>query len=279
LQNALRADSATEGHALEVAILTQIQAIAAGARRDIARRFARLFAQDCVLCGTASDDAIVCAACAADLLRLPAEVCPRCAQPTPRGETCGRCLAHPPAFDAAHAVYRYAFPLDRLIQSFKYGHRLALAPYFGSQLAALAASLATSPGISLTAERPVELIVPLPLHGDRLRQRGFNQALELARPVARALRVPIDATSCRRTRDTAAQADLAWRERIANVRNAFSCSADYSGRHVVLIDDVMTTGASLDECARTLKLHGAARVSALVLARALPKSTENPSAP
>ncbi len=260
---------------MEVAILTQIQAAAAGARRGIARRVARLFAQDCVLCGATSDEAIVCAACAADLLRLPAEVCPRCAQPTPRGETCGRCLAHPPAFDAAHAVYRYAFPLDRLIQSFKYGHRLALAPYFGSQLAALAAS----PGALLNSEAPADVIVPLPLHGERLRQRGLNPALELARPVARALRVPIDATSCRRTRDTAAQADLAWRERIANVRNAFSCSADYSGRHIVLVDDVMTTGASLDECARTLKLHGAARVSALVLARALPKSTEHPSAP
>ena len=227
-----------------------------------------------MLCAAASDDTIVCPACTADLPRLPADVCPRCAQPTPHGEICGRCLAHPPAFDAAYAVYRYDFPLDRLIQSFKYAHRLALAPYFGSQLAAHAAS----PDVSLDATHPADVIVPLPLHIDRLRQRGFNQALELARPVGRALHLPIDATSCRRTRDTAAQADLAWRERIANVRNAFSCGADFSGRHVVLVDDVMTTGASLDECARTLKLHGASYVSVLVLARALPKSTESPTA-
>ena len=260
---------------MEGAILTQIQVLAAGARRHLARGMARLFAQDCILCGASSDDTIVCQGCAADLPRLPAEVCPRCAQPTPHGEICGHCLAHPPAFDAAHAVYRYDFPLDKLIQSFKYAHRLALAPYFGSQLAALAASLDVSPG----AERPVDVIVPLPLHAERLRQRGFNQALEVARPVGRALRRPIDTTTCRRTRDTAAQAELAWRERIANVRNAFSCSADYGGRHVMLIDDVMTTGASLDECARTLKLHGASRVSVLVLARALPRSATDPGTP
>ena len=259
---------------MEVAILTQIRALASGARQRVARHVARLLAQDCVLCAAASNDAIVCRACAADLPRLATAACPRCAQPTPHGEACGRCLAHPPAFDAAHAVYRYDFPVDKLIQSFKYGHRLALAPYFGERLAALAVSL----NVSLNVEFPVDVIVPLPLHGERLRQRGFNQALELARPVARALRRPIDATSCRRTRNTAAQADLAWRERIANVRNAFSCSTDFSARHVLLIDDVMTTGASLDECARTLKLHGATRVSVLVLARALPGAARESAA-
>ena len=262
---------------MEVAILTQIQRLASGARRSIARRAARLFAQECVLCAAASDEAIVCRACAADLPRLCVPTCPRCALPTPHGEICGRCLSHPPAFDAAHAVYLYDFPLDKLIQSFKYGHRLALAPYFGGQLAALAASLNASLDASIDAALP-DVIVPLPLHSERLRQRGFNQALELARPVAQALRRPIDATSCRRTRNTAAQADLAWRERVANVRNAFSCSTDLTGRHVLLIDDVMTTGASLDECARTLKLHGAARVSVLVLARALPRAAQEGAA-
>ena len=113
--------------------------------------------------------------------------------------------------------------------------------------------------------------MPLPLSEQRLRQRGFNQALEISRALARARRLPIDATTCRRTRDTPAQAGLAWRERVNNLRHAFACSADLSGARIILVDDVMTTGASLDECARTLKLHGALEVTALVLARALPR--------
>lgn len=111
----------------------------------------------------------------------------------------------------------------------------------------------------------------MPLHPKRLRERGFNQALELARPVGRATGLPIDTTSCQRVRHTPAQAALPWRERVKNIRGAFHCTADFSGKRLLLVDDVMTTGASIDECARTLKLHGAARVSALVVARALPK--------
>jgi ComF family protein len=249
-----------------MAILTQIKSLKSGPPRGSGHRFGHrlgrclgaLLAQDCLLCGAASEDDILCRACAAELPRLQAPGCPRCALPTAHGETCGRCLSAAPHFDATLAAFRYAFPLDKLIQSFKYGHRLALGAYFGRQLATLAGSLAA------------DLIIPLPLHPGRLRQRGFNQALVLARPVGRAYRLPIDATSCRRTRDTPAQAELAWRERVKNMRNAFHCTADLTGKRVVLVDDVMTTGASLDECARTLKLHGAAQVTALVLARALP---------
>ena len=137
--------------------------------------------------------------------------------------------------------------------------RLALGVYFGQQLAAL--------GKRIVAD----LIIPLPLHPERLRARGFNQALEIARPVGKALSLPIDATSCRRMRNTPAQTRLAWRDRAKNVRGAFHCSSDFTGRRVILVDDVMTTGASLDECARTLKLHGAAEITLLVVARALPK--------
>lgn len=244
-------------------ILTQIGVLKSGARR-VLHALTGLLGNDCLLCGASRSAAIICQDCAAELPRLPASICPRCAQPTPGGAVCGRCLAQAPSFDATLAAFRYDFPLDRLIQSFKYGHRLALAPYLGEQLLAPAAALIGAAG---TDSAP--LIVPLPLHHQRLRQRGFNQALELARPVACALNLPIDVIHCRRTRDTPAQADLTWRERVGNMRNAFACTTDLDGRHVILIDDVMTTGATLDECARTLKLHGAARVSVLVLARAL----------
>lgn len=217
--------------------------------------------QDCLLCAVPGSTGILCPACAADLPRLPAERCPCCALPTPGAQICGRCLTKTPAYDLTLAMYRYDFPLDKLVQSFKYGQRLALGAYFGRQL------------VTLAAECAADLIVPLPLHAERLRERGFNQALELARPLAAARRLPIDATSCRRLRNTRSQADLPWRERVGNVRGAFYCSTDLSGKRVLLIDDVMTTGASLDECARTLKLHGAQHVTVLVVARALPKAT------
>jgi ComF family protein len=222
--------------------------------------FKRL-AQDCLLCGAVSGSELLCAACANDLPPLPAPGCPRCALPTPNGETCGRCLAKPPSFDTTIAAYRYDFPLDRLVQSFKYGHRLALADYFGGQLAQLGAA---------SRIKDFDLLVPLPLHKERLRERGFNQALELARPVGRAWRLPIDARSCTRTRNTPAQAALPWREREKNIRGAFQCAADFTGKRVILVDDVMTTGASLGECARTLRQRGAQEVALLVVARALP---------
>lgn len=216
-------------------------------------------APDCVLCAGTSASGVVCPACAAELPILPSPRCPQCALPTPDGQHCGRCLAHPPHYDRTLAALRYDFPLDKLVQSFKYGQQLALAGYFGELLVRL-----------LDDVHDADCIVPLPLHVQRLRQRGFNQALELARPLARATRLPLDTSSCRRTRPTTAQADLPWNARQQNVRGAFRCTADCSGRHVLLVDDVMTTGATLDACASALKRSGARRVTLLVLARALP---------
>ena len=226
---------------------------------DLVRRTVDgLLAQDCLLCGQTSGSEILCHACGDDLPRLPPECCPRCALPTPAGETCGRCLSRPPHYDRTLALFNYGFPADKLIQAFKYAHRLALAPYFGRLLAEQARCVRA------------ELIVQLPLHPQRLQERGFNQALELARPVAKALRLPIDTRICQRIRHTPTQAALPWREREGNIRGAFHCTDDLSGKRILLIDDVMTTGASLNECARTLKRHGATDITLLVVARALP---------
>ena len=225
--------------------------------KTVANASNALLAQDCLLCGQSSGRHILCPSCANDLPRLPAACCPCCALPTPTGERCGRCLSHPPHYDKTLAVFSYAFPLDKLIQSFKYAQRLALAPYFGRILA------------EKCAQACADVIIPLPLHRERLHERGFNQALELARVVATARKLPIEARCCTRIRNTPAQAGLPWREREKNIRGAFHCAQDLSGRQIVLIDDVMTTGASLNECARTLKLHGAEEVTLLVLARAL----------
>lgn len=216
-----------------------------------------LLPQDCFLCAAPAGDCLLCPACAASLPRLTDERCPICALPTPGAAVCGGCLNHAPHFDATQAVFRYEFPLDRLIQSLKYAHRLASADFLGQALA------------KLTLPFRPDLILPVPLAPARLAGRGFNQALVIARPLARLLGIPLETSRVHRRRDTAPQASLPWKERKQNIRHAFECELDLTGKAVLVIDDVMTTGATLDELARMLKAHGAARVENFVLARAL----------
>ena len=111
----------------------------------------------------------------------------------------------------------------------------------------------------------------MPLHPERLKDRGFNQSLEIAKQVSRWLDVPLDVNGCQRTRNTPAQARLKWKERRSNVRGAFACDLDLSGKKIAVLDDVMTTGATLNELSRTLKNSGAIEVSAWVVARTLPE--------
>ena len=219
-------------------------------------------AQDCILCGQAMHgDAPLCAQCDLLLARAPNPACPRCARPSPTGTPCGTCLNKNWHFDSVRAVFRYTYPFDHLLQAYKYGHRLTLADGFGKALATAAPPSGT-----------IDILLPMPLHPARLRQRGFNQSLELARPIGRRLAITPQTDLLERQRDTAPQADQPPDARRRNVRQAFHCRTDITGANVLLIDDVMTSGATLDEAARTLKLHGASRVDALVLARALPSS-------
>lgn len=215
-----------------------------------------LLPQDCLLCGGVAGEALLCAACAAELPTLPGERCPVCADAAPGGATCGACLAEPRHFDATIAALRYHFPVDRLIQSLKYSRRIATADFLAQAM--------------LAGPRPVgDVIIPLPLHPLRLRERGFNQSVEIARPLAKALRLPLELDGCRRSRDTAPQASLPWKARRGNIRHAFECRIDLTGKSVIVVDDVMTTGATLDEFARVLKAHGALRVANWVASRAL----------
>ncbi len=204
----------------------------------------------------------VCATCR-ERFAPPVARCLRCALQVPAGvAVCGSCLAHPPAFDAALACFDYRPPWDRLITAFKFHGALELSPFFATTLAAEAARRGQV--------RPT-LIVPAPLASGRLRERGYNQAWELAQRVARILDVAADATLLLRVRETAHQLDLPPAARAGNVRGAFAVEprrrAEVAGARVAVVDDVMTTGSTAAEMAAVLKQAGAAHVELWTLAR------------
>ncbi len=213
-----------------------------------------VFGGSCFLCRGAAEG-LLCAPCDADLPRLAGPLCPRCALASASGALCGRCIARPPQFDATVAALGYAFPADVLVQALKFQGELSLAPFLGELLA------------TRVRDSRVDCIIPVPLSPRRLSERGYNQAIEIARVVARATRARLDAGLCERTRDTAAQIGLPLPERAANVRGAFHCPRMLGGMSIAVVDDVMTTGATLDEIARTLKAAGAASVVNWVVAR------------
>ena len=215
-----------------------------------------LFGGSCFLCRGAAHG-ILCPACDADLPRLAGTLCPRCALPSPGSAVCGRCLADAPRYDATVAALAYRFPADTLVHALKFRSQLALAPLMGDLL------------IEAIRER-IDLVVPVPLSRERLRERGYNQAAEIARHVARERRARLELTIVIRERDTRAQADLPWSDRARNVRGAFRCERSLDGAAIAVVDDVMTTGATLDELAATLKRAGAARVVNWVVARTFP---------
>lgn len=216
-----------------------------------------LLPQQCALCAAPAGAALVCAACDAALPRLPTG-CPLCALPSPAGAPCGACLKRPPPFAATRAAFAYAFPVDRLLHALKY--RSAL-PYVEFLADALADAVVAGP----------QVVVPMPLHPSRQRRRGFNQAQELARRVGRRLHMPV-VEGLVRTRDTPVQAGSSKAARRRNMRGAFAALPAVRGCHVALVDDVMTTGATLAEAARATLAGGARSVAAWAVARTLPSS-------
>lgn len=215
-----------------------------------------LFAPRCLLCAEldASDGAL-CAQCMS-LLPWQRGACRRCALPLADvgAAICGACLRHPPVLDAVDAVFSYDWPVDVLLRGFKFDQDLAAGRMFAMLMAERCSTLA----------RP-QALLPVMLHDGRLRQRGYDQALELARPLARALHLPCLAI-VQRQRATAAQSTLDARERRRNLRGAFMVSAAVP-EHVALLDDVMTTGATLNAAALALRRAGAQRIDAWVCAR------------
>jgi ComF family protein len=221
-----------------------------------------LLPQNCLLCTAEAGRAALCPACIAELPLLSAPQCPVCAHPTLSGDICGACLAHPPAYLRTVAAYSYAFPLDQLVQTLKYHHQFAVVDILTGPLLA---------NIKVSTGPLPDAVIAMPLHPNRLRQRGFNQSQQLARTIARQLKLPLFDHACRRDRDTPPQAALPFRERHKNIRNAFSCNDSVAGKRIAIVDDVMTSGSTLDSLARALLKAGALEVQCWVVARAIMK--------
>ncbi len=222
-----------------------------------------VYAPVCVLCGTAGQSGLdLCLGCRADLPRI-ARPCPRCGLPLPDtsnpGTPCGTCQQIGPQYDRCWAPFAYSGPIPYLITGLKFRSRLAFARLLGELLV---------DALRHSRVRYPELLLPVPLHRSRLRERGYNQALEVGRHIAKRIQIPLAARACIRTRHTAPQVGLDRTLRHRNMRGAFALTERLPVRHVALIDDVVSTGSTVEEVARTLKAAGIARVDVWAVARA-----------
>jgi ComF family protein len=216
----------------------------------------------CLLCKAFVSKHGFCTACWQALMPSISPRCPQCALWVETEGLCGRCLHSPYAFEAVYAAHPYAYPLSHLIHAFKYQKRLS----FAKPLAQL----------MLTNIPPkTHILIPMPLHLNRLRARGFNQAQLLATYLSAATQIPILNSSVTRIRDTPQQSLLDEQSRQHNLRQAFYVKPkQIEGLSITLIDDVITSGASLDALAKSLKKAGAASVICWVLARTQPHQVE-----
>jgi len=204
------------------------------------------------------------------------EICPDCYQALPHNEVCcvrcalplaedinnsvlcGRCIQKTPAFDYAHSLFRYEDDVIGLVHQLKFGEKIGFSRSIGEMLLM---------ELHKTNEKP-DCLLPVSLHKSRLRQRGFNQSIEISRVLAKNLAIPIEHTAVVRQRSTAAQSGLNEKQRLKNIKGAFSVVGTLNYKHVLIIDDVMTTGATVNELAKVLKKNKVERVGVLSIARA-----------
>jgi ComF family protein len=216
----------------------------------------------CTLCGVAShNDSGLCPDCRDELPYL-VTACGVCAVPLSAPGICGHCQHRMPNFDRVNAVFHYVSPIDFFIQRLKFNGKLSYARLLGYLMAN-----ALEDRYSAATWKLPDLIIPVPLHFLRLRERGYNQALEIARPIAARFNIPIDYLECIRSRATELQSTLSGKERRQNVKDAFRISS-LQADHVVIIDDVMTTGYTINELAGKLRKAGASRIDVWICARA-----------
>ncbi len=220
-----------------------------------------LFPPTCLLCGGRGSSKIdLCTSCHDDLPKIH-NTCRCCAAPIADGakeSLCGECQGSVPPFDKIHAPYLFQPPIDTLVTRFKFGRQLPC----GALLAELLAR-----HIEEIRAEPPQALLPVPLHRSRLHERGFNQAMELARPLSKRFEIPILHSHARRDRATRQQARLHRRERLKNLRDCFSLVQTVQYEHLAIIDDVVTTGSTVRELAKLLKKHGVKRVDVWAVAR------------
>ena len=224
-----------------------------------------LFPPNCLLCGSATGPMPgrrdLCAGCAGDLVRI-AHGCHRCGIPLPERAApsilCGRCQRQQPPFDRCLVPYVYEPNISILLTRLKFGRTLSCARLLGELLADY---------LTGCAEEPPGLVMPVPLHPRRVRERGFNQALEIARVAAQRTGARLDRNSLVRRRETPPQTGLSRKQRLNNLRNAFELRRPLVAEHVAVVDDVVTTGSTVAEISRLLKRSGVGKVSVWAVAR------------
>jgi len=229
----------------------------------------------CQLCGSRHHllyGGQLCAACAADF-RLNKTPCQVCAVPmnvskggkSPQSSTCGQCTKTSPVYDYCWSPFVYSQPLEWMIQQLKFNQKLNFAPLLSNLMAE---KICENVSQHLFENNKPDVIIPMPLHNRRLKQRGFNQSHLLIKPIAKILELPIDLNSCKRVRDTEHQTGKNARQRQQNIKNAFAFDNRRSYQHVTIFDDVVTTGSSVSELSKILKTGGVKRVDVWCLARA-----------
>ena len=220
--------------------------------------FTKFMLQKCALCGALSNDA-VCRKCE-QILPRPQHLCRRCAKPLFQHHAiCGDCLRFPPAFDEIKPVFSYQYPLDRLITTAKYGENFSVLKQLGKWMAE-----------HFKHEKKPDVLIPVPSYLNDLKKRGFNQSVELAKWIRKDLDIPVNTNICHCIKQKRPQAGLSAKERHQNVKGVFevkNISKDW--QHLVIVDDVVTTGATVNEIARLFRAQTAAKISVWACARAL----------
>jgi len=226
--------------------------------------YSHLFPSSCSLCKAATHNEAICSPCREELPWLQS-ACQQCANVLKDDERaslqCGECLKKPPPYDNTLALFQYQPPVDNLILALKFSNKLEHAQLLGCLMAEVIMQHYT------TQQRP-ELIIPIPLHNKRLRERGYNQALELARPLAKKMQIPLSLKDCFRVNETKPQAaSIAAEDRRKNIKDAFVINFAVPVKHVAIVDDVITTGSTVSEFSASLRKAGVEKIDVWCCAR------------
>jgi len=216
-----------------------------------------LWPHTCVVCeNPGNNDLDLCIHCAQALPHIQ-HACHRCGNPTETNvPMCGTCLKQRPPFYQTIAPYYYQDTIAHMITRLKFQHELVYARILGTLLSQY-----------LKLDTKPNYIIPVPLHSERLKQRGFNQSLEIAKPIGKFLNIPVDINHCQRIKPTLSQSGLSAKNRQRNIKNAFHVASDFRANHVAILDDVITTGHTVAELANVLKKHGTQRIDVWSCAR------------